>query len=222
MVKYIDNHIYQNYCSALIHGERHNCHEMVDRIKNSFASISDLYTQLFQKSLYEVGRLWEINKISVAVEHVATAITEYLMNNVYADIIQSSSTGMRVIIASAPNEYHQIGAKMVADIFEMNGWDSWYLGANSPTSELIQLANDIQPHVIGLSLSVYFHLFDLETMIHTIQKNISGCPIIIGGQAFVNCDGTAFANQFSDVSYIHSLDSLEQFIKNFYKNKEIS
>jgi methanogenic corrinoid protein MtbC1 len=221
MFKDFDNQ-YKNYFSALIHGERRNCHDIVDRVKNNVDSISDLYTQLFQKSLYEIGQLWEFNKISVAVEHVATAITESLMNNVYADIEQSSNTGLRVIIANAPNEYHQIGAKMVADIFELNGWNTWYLGANTPTSELIRLANDIQPHVIGLSLSVYFHLSDLATMIHTINKNIPGCPVIIGGQSFKHGNGADFANQFSDVSYIDSLDSLEQFIKNFNRNGKLS
>jgi methanogenic corrinoid protein MtbC1 len=221
MFKCIDNE-YKNYLSALIHGERRNCHNIVDRIKNNVATISDLYTQLFQKSLYEVGQLWEFNKISVAVEHVATAITESLMNNVYADIEQLSNTGLRVIIASAPNEYHQIGAKMVADIFELNGWDTWYLGANTPTSELIRIANDIQPHVIGLSLSVYFHLSDLATMIHTINKNLPESPVIIGGQSFKHGNGTDFAKQFLDVSYIDSLDSLEQFIKNFNMNGKLS
>jgi len=213
MAEFIDNQLYEQYLSALICGKRQNCYEIVKHTKNRMNSLTDLYTQLFQKSLYEVGRLWEYNQISVAVEHVATAITEYLMNNVYADIEQPSDTGQRAIIASVPNEYHQIGAKMVADLFELNGWETWFLGANAPTLELLRLAKDIKPHVIGLSLSVYFHISELTAMIQTIQKNIEKCSIIIGGQAFVHGSGTEFACKFSNIHYIESLSQLEKFIK---------
>jgi len=215
MPKCINNNQYNQYLSALISGKRRSCHEIVDQIKNKMTSITYLYSQLFQESLYEVGRLWEFNQISVAVEHAATAITESLMNNVYADIEQADNKSLRVISTSAPNEYHQIGAKMVADLFEMNGWDTWYLGANTPTLELIHLAEDIKPHVIAVSLSVYFHLSDLTEMIQTIQKKITGSTIIIGGQAFRHGNGIEFAGQFSDVYYIKSLDHLENFINSF-------
>ena len=220
MLSPIENDQYKKYLSALVNGKRRVCYEIVDHTKKKMTSMTDLYTHLFQKSLYEVGKLWEFNHISVAVEHAATAITETLMNNVYADIEQLNSTNYRVLIASVPNEYHQIGAKMVADIFEINGWDAWYLGANTPTVDVIRLANDIKPHIIALSLSVYFHISELIAMIQTIQNNISRCQIIIGGQAFNHNNGEAFANQFSGVDYIKSLDQLEQYIKS-YQNEEI-
>ena len=213
-MKNIEN-IYKQYLSALIRGKRHHCSEIVNRTKEQMISIKDLYTQLFQESLYEVGRLWEYNQISVAVEHMATAITESLMNTVYSDIVPDSQKDLRAIIGSTQNEYHQIGAKMVADIYDLNGWDTLYLGANTPTVELIRLADEIEPHVIGLSLSVYFHLSELSDMIQTIRKRDTKCSIIIGGQAFKSLNGTEFASQFSEVYYIESLDKLEQFINSY-------
>jgi len=213
-MKNIEN-IYKQYLSALIRGKRHHCSEIVNRTKEQMVSIKDLYTQLFQESLYEVGRLWEYNQISVAVEHMATAITESLMNTVYSDIVPDSQKDLRAIIGSTQNEYHQIGAKMVADIYDLNGWDTLYLGANTPTVELIRLADEIEPHVIGLSLSVYFHLSELSDMIQTIRKRDTKCSIIIGGQAFKSLNGTEFASQFSEVYYIESLDKLEQFINSY-------
>jgi methanogenic corrinoid protein MtbC1 len=212
--------IYKQYLSALISGKRHQCFEIANRTKEQMPSIKELYTQLFQESLYEVGRLWEFNQISVAVEHMATAITETLMNTLYSDMVQASPKGLRAIITSTQNEYHQIGAKMVADIFELNGWDTWYLGANTPTGELIRLAHDINPHVIALSLSVYFHLTELSDMIQTIQKEYTKGAIIIGGQAFKHGNGKQFANQFSEVHYIESLDTLEPFINSFVKRRK--
>jgi len=211
----IENKMYRQYLTALLGGKRHQCFKIVDGIIQKTFSIKDLYIKLFHESLYEVGRLWESNQISVAVEHMATAITENMMNTVYSSLDQTENNGLRAIIASTQNEYHQIGAKMVADLLEINGWDTWYLGANTPTDDLIRLANDIEPHVIALSLSVYFHLSDLSDMIQTIRKN-SKCSILIGGQAFKHGNGNKFASQFSEVYYIESLKSLEQFIHSFH------
>jgi hypothetical protein len=45
--------------------------------------VKSLYKDLFQKSLYRVGEVWEFNRISVAREHLATAITEGFLNLIY-------------------------------------------------------------------------------------------------------------------------------------------
>lgn len=37
---------------------------------------------------------------------------------------------------------HEIGMRMVADFFEMEGWDTYYLGANTPTRSILQTIVD--------------------------------------------------------------------------------
>ncbi len=71
----IEESVYKHYFKALVSGDRSRCAETVSQLieKNTTAQI--IYTDLFQKSLYEIGELWEQNRISVAVEHLATAIT---------------------------------------------------------------------------------------------------------------------------------------------------
>ncbi|KPA09497.1 Cobalamin B12-binding domain-containing protein [Candidatus Magnetomorum sp. HK-1] len=213
----ISKDMYQEYFSSLIKGQRIQCHNIVHRLKDDQATLKNIYTQVFQESLYEVGKLWEYNHISVAVEHMATAITEALMNIVYEDLIIPDDTEFRALVSSAENEYHQIGAKMVADIFEMNGWGTWYLGANTPVNDLIQMIDKNDPHAIGISLSVYFHLPELETMIQKIRIKHHSIPIIIGGQAFKHGNGQTFAQQYSDVHYFENLDYLEKYLKEFKK-----
>ena len=34
-------------------------------------------------------------------------------------------------------ELHEIGIRMVADFFEMEGWDTYYLGANTPADAVV-------------------------------------------------------------------------------------
>ena len=66
---------YQTYLTHLLKGERQACTQMVQRLLDSGLNLETLYVNLFQKSLYQVGELWELNEISVAREHLATALT---------------------------------------------------------------------------------------------------------------------------------------------------
>lgn len=203
---------YQRYLTALIRGDRGECMQVMDGENLEKKLIIPLYEGLFQRSLYRVGELWEMNRISVATEHMATSITEGFMNQLYSRVISPHRRGKKVIVASAENEMHQVGAKMVADVFEMHGWDSLYLGADTPTFELARFIDDMEPDLVGISLSVYFHMGDLEGMLNVLQKRFPSLPVLIGGQAFRHGGGDV-VDPYSGVNHISSLGALKRFIE---------
>lgn len=209
----INEDFYHSYLDALLAGKRSVCHQMVQEILKKDPDIKDLYVHLFQRALYEVGELWEKNKISVATEHIATAITESLLTLVYPVIFGAEHFGKKGLIACVPNEYHQIGAKMVADTFELNGWDGYFVGANTPTTELIDQIGQVQPDVIGLSLSIYFNLPQFETMLGEIKKEFPETPVWAGGQAF-RWGGSEVLEKYPGTLLITSLHDLEKQLQN--------
>jgi methanogenic corrinoid protein MtbC1 len=208
----MDKHIYKQYISSLLSGDRNTCRQIVEAQLETNPDIKSLYTNLFQRSLYEVGELWEYNKISVAVEHLATSITESLMSLVYPILFSAEKSGKKAIIACIANEYHQIGARMVADVFELNQWDGYFLGANTPVTDLFQLIDEKKPKIIGISVSIYFNMKTLLTLVDKIQATYPGQEVLVGGQAF-RWGGTDIAQKYPDVSYFDSLDNLEAYIK---------
>ena len=90
--------------------------------------LKDLYVNLFQRALYQVGELWEHQRISVAVEHLATAITESLIALVQPQIFCGPRLNRSIIVACVADEYHQLGGRMVADMFELQGWAGIFWG----------------------------------------------------------------------------------------------
>jgi len=204
----ITEELYQRYLRALLEGNRQSCHTLVSELLDKDIDVKDLYVHLFQRALYRVGELWENNKISVAVEHIATAITEGLLSLVYPRIFDAEHCGKKAVIACVPNEFHQIGAKMVADTFELNGWDGYFVGANTPTKELLDLLQDNDPDVIALSLSIYFHLPQFEKMLTEIRNEFPETPVWVGGQAF-RWGGVEVIEKFYNTAFIDSLHNLE-------------
>ncbi len=128
----IGNEEYNSYFNSLIKGDKAGCSAILDTLTGRGVDIVTIYTGLFQKALYQVGEYWEMNRISVATEHMATAITESLMIRLQPQLFSSDRIGKNSVIACVANEHHQVGAKMVADFFEMHGWDGYFVGANTP------------------------------------------------------------------------------------------
>lgn len=201
-----------NYLEDLLKGNRKQCSTLVKDFLSQNPSITDVYENVLKVALYNVGLLWEKNKISVATEHMATAITEGILNELFEQIIPEKKYQKKVIVACVENENHQVGIKMVADVFEMQGWGSYFLGAGIPTTELLKYIKEINPDIIAISLSVYFNYGNLVSMINILKKEFPNLSIIVGGQALIHVKDQ-FKTMFPDVIYISDLYLLETFIK---------
>lgn len=205
--------LYRHYLDALLQGRRSECSAVVQKLLDQEIDIKVLYTELFQESLYEVGRMWEKNQVSVAKEHLATAITEGLLNLVYPRLFSDESplTDKKVIISCAANEFHQIGGKMAADMFELNGWESHFLGANTPVDHMLEHIQEVKPDLAGLSVSVYYNMPMLKKGLEAIRGNFTHLDIFVGGQAF-NWGGLNAIKHDPKTRFIPTLDVLEQAI----------
>lgn len=207
----LDEQLFHRYLAALLAGDRKECGRLVGDLLNSEIDIKDLYTGLFQKSLYRVGELWEENRISVATEHIATAITEGLLTQLYPRIFATDHCGKKAIITCMVNEYHQVGGKMVADIFELNGWDTNFLGANISLDELLAQIDHIKPDIVGLSLSLSANINQLLRAAEGVRASFPQLDIFCGGQAF-RWGGQEKISHLPGALYIPTLHALESTI----------
>jgi methanogenic corrinoid protein MtbC1 len=203
---------YARYLDALLAGDRRRCHEEFEVWLAAGTDLRSLYQDLIQHSLYDVGALWEHGRVSVATEHLATAITESLLNLIYPRLFSQPRIGRSAVVSCTANEYHQIGGKMVADIFELNGWRGYFIGANTPRRDLLNLIQEKQPDVVALSVTIYFGLDMLLNTAAEIRTQFPALPILVGGQAF-RWGGRERVEQIADVRCLASLAELESWMK---------
>ncbi|HIJ40446.1 MAG TPA: cobalamin-binding protein [Deltaproteobacteria bacterium] len=208
----IEESVYEKYLSALLAGRRSECHDIVQKLLANGIDLKELYGKLFQRSMYQVGELWENNRITVANEHLATSITESLLNLAYPSIFATERIGKKAVISCSANEFHQVGGKMVADILELNGWDGHFLGANTPPEDMVQYIQEVKPDLVGLSLSIFSNIGHLERCIDVVKTDFPNMDLLIGGQAF-RWGGTDTIKRHSRAEYVPSLDELERSIK---------
>ncbi|NUN07678.1 MAG: cobalamin B12-binding domain-containing protein [Ignavibacteriaceae bacterium] len=202
---------YLEFFDSLLNGDKEACKRICLTLLENGESPKSIYLDLFQKSLYRIGKLWEDGKINIADEHVATTIIDHLITMISDKVRKEEDVDNSVIVTCVDKEFHQIGAKMVANFFEINGWQTFYLGANTPARELVRYIEEKQPDYVGLSINFHLNGLRLLETIDNIRKKFPEQKIIIGGQGITGIRAEIDKN-YPDVVVCESLEQLEEFI----------
>lgn len=176
----------EDYLDAILHSDRIRASNVIQDLLHRNVSIEDIYLYIFQESMRKVGMLWQDNQISVGREHYCTAVTQFLMSSLYSRIFTDQPKTKKIMACAVGSELHELGIRMVADIFEMNGWDSSFLGSNLPKEEIISFAKQFQPDIIALSITMPYHVSALKETIDSIRSetDLAKIKIMVGGLPF--------------------------------------
>lgn len=176
----------RQYLEALRSGERSASSHLILNAVAQGISVKDIYLHVFQPSQREIGRLWQINQMSVAQEHYCTAVTQLIMSQLYSNIFNTPKNGRRLVAMCVGNELHEIGLRMVTDFFEMDGWDTYYLGSNTPASSVVQTLTERKADVLAVSATMTFHVQLVTDLIEQVRAvdNIRHIKILAGGYPF--------------------------------------
>lgn len=71
-------------------------------------------------------------------------------------------------------EHHELGARMSSDYLTLLGFDSFFIGANTPKNEIVNAIETLQPDVVCISVTNYFHLTRLHTLTDMLAKSDVG------------------------------------------------
>ncbi len=76
---------------------------------------------------------------------------------------------------------------MLSDLFEMDGWDTYYMGANMPEANIISALAEQNPQLLALSVTMPFHITKVHSLINKIRNNIllDNVKIMVGGYPFM-------------------------------------
>lgn len=175
------------YLDYLLKGKRRDATLLITQLIQDGVTIRDIYQNIFQVAQYEVGNLWQCNKITVAHEHYCTAATQQIMSGLYQHVFSSERKGKTMVASSIAGEMHELGIRMVSDFFEMDGWDTYYLGANVPDHQLQEYLKEYKADIFALSVTLPTHISKTATLIKKIRSNtnLSHLKIMVGGYPFL-------------------------------------
>lgn len=144
--------------------------------------VAGLYQRVIAPAMWRIGDLWRQGEISVADEHLATALTHQVMAGVYGPSLGHRFKSGRVLMAGVEGEQHALGLRMAADVLELAGYETIYLGADVPTDDLLRAVAARAPDLVGLSATMPDSVPALDRAISEIQSLDPSLTVFFGGQ----------------------------------------
>ena len=187
---------------ALLSGNRGGVNALLDLCLERGDTLLNFELHVIQPALYGIGRKWQCNQVSVAQEHLATAMSQSVMTRGLMKTPFPQGNGRKVVLACVQGNNHSVGLQMVADGFYLAGWDVQFLGADVPTQSLIKHVIQWKPDLVGLSVSFAQQLPVAKGIIAQLTQAMRDLrpPVIIGGLAinqFARIAGAVGADDWS-------------------------
>ena len=145
--------------------------------------VPDLQASVVQAAQRRIGQLWQANEISIAQEHMATAISHVVLTRLFEEAELAPRCGLRVVVACVEDENHEFPARLVADFLDIGGFDVRYLGANVPTDDLLKMLADERPDLVALSVTMSFNAAKFVETVQRVREAHPELPILGGGHA---------------------------------------
>lgn len=173
----------ERYLRAVLAGDRREAVRLVleDGLDRGVPT-ADLHHGVIAAAQQEIGRLWQLNLVTVAREHMASAITHLVLAALFGRAVALPSVGKRVIVACVEGEMHDLPARIVADTLELAGFDVAFLGANVPLDDMVAHARTDPADLICLSVTMTFHIPALRAAITSLRA-VTSTALMIGGHA---------------------------------------
>lgn len=181
------------YLEAILAGRRQDAVDTALGAVERGMDVRDVYVDVLQEALYEVGRRWQAGRISVATEHLATAITQLVVARLYERLPRPEAVRGRVVLTGVEGESHQLGGNMVADALESDGWEVRFLGTDVPTPDVLGALSEHRAGVLAISCTIQPNLPKVSFLVGAVRATFrEACPrILVGGGAFRASPGAA-------------------------------
>lgn len=172
----------EKFLAALIAGDRPGLQRILEEASSGGLSIAQIADAIIEPAMTEIGARWARNEISVADEHRATALAQLVL----ARLAPAPATKVEgsAVIACVEGNLHSLGARVVADALEGEGWDVHFMGADVPTRDLVAYLREHPVELVGLSVALPLHLPMAERVVAALRRELGpSCPrIVLGGK----------------------------------------
>lgn len=183
--------LFDRYMDPLLRGHRTVCRDMVKSALEDGVQPKALYSNLIWPAMQRVEQLYREDRINRASEHMAVRINRTVADHIQSRLQRKPSNNRRIIITCAHDEPEEFSAQMVADIFESDGWEVFFLGGGIPRDEVCELVGQLQPNVLLIFGSKPTDAPAVRDLIDYVRE-INACPglnIMVSGGVFNRASG---------------------------------
>jgi len=174
----------RKFLCALLLGDEAKAMAAPVELGESLALLPQWWEGVVAPALRTVGKLWNEGCVSVAEEHVATALAQQLMRARFPAVRSSEEETVAVVVPGG--ELHTVGAEIVRDFLRLKGYRVFYTGAGTPLDGLLELLEHNNVSFLLISTTIPSALMDVIDLVQAVRQRMGERRprILVGGQAY--------------------------------------
>lgn len=197
---------------ALLAARRLNAAELEAILERAAVTLGvpEFLDGVVARVLDDIGRGWRERSVSIAQEHLATAVVRRVLGWLLG-VYRVDGAAPRLVVATPPGQVHELGALMVAVSAAAEGWAVTYLGPDLPVADLVSAVAQTGARAVALSVVYVPDDRDLGPVLRETRASLPArVPLLLGGAAAgaIHLDGAA-----GGVQRMNSLAELRSLLR---------
>ena len=185
--------LFKQYLEHLFLGKRCQARELMFAAHDRGVQASKLLKLIIWPAMDQIDKLYRSHHISRITEHMATRINRMLADQLHACLARAPKSGQRMVVTCGEGEGEELGAQIMADLFEAAGWSVWFLGSGVPNDEILEFVGKIRPDILCVYGTQPGGVPEMRRLVDLI-RNVGVCEemqVLVSGGVFNRAEGLA-------------------------------
>ena len=187
----ISEAILERYMDTLLKGDRKQSRAVIEETLQIGTPANMVYVQIIWPVMVEIEKLVKFDRITASQEHLATRINRTIVDQLQNKLPRKESKDKKIVVCCAQDEIQELGAQIVADLFESDGWEVRFLGGGLNNDDILAFTHEYCPDVLLIYGSTANQAPKIRELIDII-KEVNADPdllIMVSGGLFNRADG---------------------------------
>ena len=187
----IKESILERYLDALLQGNRKLSRSAIEETLQTGTPANSVYVDIIWPIMVEIEKLLRTERITPVQEHLATRINRTIVNQLQNKLPRRPSKNKKIAVCCALNELQELGAQMMTDLFESDGWEVKFLGGGLTNDDILAFVNEYAPDILLIYGTVPKQAPEIRRLIDII-KDVNAWPdmrIMVSGGVFNRAEG---------------------------------
>lgn len=185
--------IFKHYIEQVFQGRRAEAREIIFGAHDRGFEAAKLLQNVIWPALDQIEKLYRSHHMSLITEHMAVRINRTMADQLQGALPRRPKSGKRMVVTCGHGESEELGAQIIADLFESQGWSVWFVGSGVPNDEILSWVGQVDPDILCIYGANPSGVPNIRKLIALIRE-IGVCEqmqILVAGGVFNRADGLA-------------------------------
>lgn len=184
--------LYETFYQAFEALDQERCIQLTfDALNSESISIEDLYEHVLRKSLSSLTDKESDPTHKIWKEHIQSSIVRTIIEMTYPFVLKNRPLNLskKAAVVCPDGEQHELGARMVSDYLRLLGYETYFVGRDTPRLEFIDMIRTLNLDVVAISVTNYYNLSKALQTVVDVKENFPNVTLVAGGRGLdINAD----------------------------------